>query len=178
MASTYKLFVGYSALKRVDDGSMHLADQVNGTTLDDCIQKMIVQSDNECAIALGEMIGWNTIVDDGKAIGANELDWTDDAHGSVSDCVALLGALANNEVLSQTSRDYYLDLMKNQIYRQGIPAGTQFDVADKVGFLGAQLNDAAIVYSPNLTHVLVIYTNGESWETIAEITRQIESLAI
>lgn len=178
MASTYKLFVGYAVLKRVDEGSIKLADPVGGSTFDGCMRKMIINSDNQCAIAMGERVGWNNIVADGKALGASDLDWTDDAHGSVSDCAVLLGKLARNEVLTEQSRNYYLELMRTQVYRQGIPAGTSYTVADKVGFLGPQLNDAAIVYAPDLTHVIVIYTSGESWATIAEITRQIESLAL
>jgi hypothetical protein len=178
MASTYKLFVGYAVLKRVDEGSIKLTDVVGGSTFDGCMRKMIINSDNQCAIAMGERVGWNNIVADGKAIGASDLDWTDDAHGSVSDCATLLTKLARGELLTEQSRSYYLELMRTQVYRQGIPAGTSYTVADKVGFLGPQLNDAAIVYAPDLTHVLVIYTNGESWATIAEITRQIESLAL
>jgi beta-lactamase class A len=178
MASTYKLFVGYSILKRIDEGKLQFSNMINGTTIDDCMHKMIINSDNECAVAMGERVGWNNIVADGKDIGATDLDWTDDAHGSVSDCATLLSKLSREEILSKVSRDYYIDLMRNQIYRQGIPSGTRFDVADKVGFLDSQLNDAAIIYAPDLTHVLVIYTNNESWTTIAEITRQIESLAL
>ena len=121
---------------------------------------------------MGERLGWNAIVASGKAIGANDLDWTDDAHGSVSDCATLLRKLASGKVLSQSSRDYYIQLMRTQVYRKGIPAGTSYDVADKVGFLGPQLNDAGIVFAPDLTHIIVIYTNGESWNTIAEITRR------
>lgn len=177
MASTYKLFVGYEVLRRVDAGSLKLSDSINGTTFDTCMNRMIINSDNECAIAMGERLGWNAIVASGKAIGANDLDWTDDAHGSVSDCATLLRKLASGEVLSESSRSYYIQLMRTQVYRKGIPAGTSYDVADKVGFLGPQLNDAGIIFAPDLTHILVIYTNGESWGTIAEITRQVEALA-
>jgi len=178
MASTYKLFVGYEVLKRVDAGTLKLSDSINGTSFDVCMSRMIVNSDNECAIAMGERLGWNNIVASAKAIGASDLDWVDDAHGSVSDCATLLRKLASGEVLTQSSRDYYIGLMRSQVYRKGIPAGTSYEVANKVGFLGPQLNDAGIIFAPDMTHVLVIYTNGESWDTIAEITRQIEALVI
>ena len=66
--------------------------------------------------------------------------------------------------------------MKRNVYRQGIPAGASGTVADKVGFLNGLLHDAAIVYSPKGTYVLVILTNGSSWANIAELTKKIEAL--
>ena len=38
------------------------------------------------------------------------------------------------------------------------------------------LHDAAIVYSPSGTYVLVIMTDGSSWAEIAALTRKIEEL--
>ena len=49
-------------------------------------------------------------------------------------------------------------------------------MADKVGFLDGLLHDAAIVYSPSGTYVLVIMTDGSSWAEIAALTRKIEEL--
>jgi beta-lactamase class A len=74
MASTYKLFVAYSVLKRVDAGSMSLSDTINGYTVDRCMQKMIIDSDNDCAVALAEQIGWQVVEGEGRAIGATGLD--------------------------------------------------------------------------------------------------------
>ena len=66
--------------------------------------------------------------------------------------------------------------MKANVYRQGIPAGANGQVADKVGFMDNLLHDAAIVYSPNGTYVLAVMTEGSSWATIADLARQIDSL--
>jgi beta-lactamase class A len=68
--------------------------------------------------------------------------------------------------------------MKNQRYREGIPAGSDFTVADKVGFLDGYLTDGAIVYAGDRPYVLVVFTYGESWSLIANITRQIETLVL
>jgi beta-lactamase class A len=73
-------------------------------------------------------------------------------------------------------RDFMLGLMRAQVYRQGVPAGTSAVVADKVGFLNGYLNDAAIVYHPNGTYVISVMTSGASWGKIAEITRKIEGI--
>jgi beta-lactamase class A len=176
MASTYKMFVAYSVLKRVDAGTMSMTDAVNGKTVDACLQTIIIDSDNDCAIALAERIGWITIQNEGKALGATALDWTKELSGTVSDASVIPIKLARGEILSDSSRNYLLDLMKRQRFRSGIPAGTSYVVANKVGFFDGWLNDAGIVYAGEVPYVLAIYTKGQTWGTIAEITRQIESL--
>ncbi|MCA9347249.1 serine hydrolase [Candidatus Saccharibacteria bacterium] len=178
MASTYKMFVLYSVLKRIDEGSMHFTDEVLGTNVDACLQTIIIDSNNECAIALSDRIGWIKIQDEGKALGATELDWREELYGTVSDAAVIPLKLAKGEILSESSRNYMLDLMKRQRFRDGIPAGTESVVADKVGFIDGWLNDAAIVYSPAKPYILAIYTYDESWANIAEITRQIENVVL
>ena len=66
--------------------------------------------------------------------------------------------------------------MNANVYRKGIPAGANGTVADNVGFLNGLLHDAAIVYGPNGTYVLTIMTDGSSWATIADLTKQIDTL--
>lgn len=178
MASTYKMFVLYSVLKRIEAGTMSFTEQVNGQTMDSCLQTIIIDSNNECAIAIAERIGWTTIANEGKALGATGLDWSEELWGTASDASVIPAKLARGEILTETNRNYMLDLMKRQRFRNGIPAGTPHVVADKVGFIDGWLNDAGIVYAPDQTYVLAIYTSGQSWGTIAEITRQIESLAL
>ena len=38
------------------------------------------------------------------------------------------------------------------------------------------LHDAAIVYSPKGTYVLAVMTDGSSWGTIADLTRELEKI--
>jgi beta-lactamase class A len=49
-------------------------------------------------------------------------------------------------------------------------------VANKVGFLDGLLHDAAIVYTSSGTYILVVLSDGSSWQNIAELTRQIEKI--
>jgi len=178
MASTYKMFVSYSVLKRIETGSMRFSDNVNGLNIDQCLQKIIIDSNNECAIALAERIGWQTVAAEGRALGATDLDWSKELWGTANDASIIPIKLARGEILTKEHRDYMLDLMQRQRFRSGIPAGTPYTVADKVGFIDGWLNDAAIVYVPDRPYVLVVYTRGESWTVIAEITRQVEALAL
>jgi beta-lactamase class A len=51
-ASTYKLFVAYSVLKRIDGGTRELGHRVPH-----CFNKMISQSDNACAESFQTSLG-------------------------------------------------------------------------------------------------------------------------
>lgn len=180
-ASTYKLFVAYGTLRRVDAGEWGWDDPniANGRNLATCFDDMIVKSDNECAKALLSKIGYQTITNEVKAIGLSDTSFVSDVtpHSTAANESLFLAQLELGQLpLSSASRDRMLGAMKRNIYRQGIPAGASGPVADKVGFLWGLLHDASIVYSPGGTYVLVILTDGSSWRTIADFTREIEAL--
>lgn len=174
-ASTYKLFVSYSTLKRIEGDQFDWSDPTVDTDLSTCFDRMIVQSDNPCAEALGERIGWDTVISEMQELGLTETTQSDTFYSTADNEALLLTQLARGQILSQDSRDRLIDRMEHQVYRQGIPAGTGVLVADKVGFLWGLLHDAAIVYSPKSTYVLVILTDGSSWAEIADTAKQIEA---
>lgn len=180
-ASTYKLFVAYSTLRRVESGAWQWSDQIHGgRDLAKCFDDMIVLSDNECAHALLDKIGFREITSEARAIGAVNTSFlgNDGIKSTAEDEAVLLSLLYSNQILNQqTSRDRWVNALKRNIYRQGIPRGVPSAVvANKVGFLEGLLHDAAIVYAPTGNYVLVILTEGSSWANIAELTREIEAL--
>ncbi len=177
-ASTYKLFVAYSTLKRIESGKWKWSDQIQGgRNLAQCFDDMIVKSDNACAEALLYKIGFRAVTDEIHSIGlSNSSFMNEHIETTAGDLTTFVGALYAGQILSKTSTNTLLSAMERNIFRQGIPAGAKGTVADKVGFLEDYLNDAAIVYSPTGTYALTIMTKGSSWGTIAELTRQIEAL--
>jgi beta-lactamase class A len=179
-ASTYKLFVAYSALKRVEEGAWQWLDQIQGgRNLEKCFDDMIVRSDNACAEAMLQKIGYKAATSEIQALGLKNTTFLkgDTPITTAGDLSLFNAMLQSNQVLSQqASRDRLLAAMKRNIYRQGIPAGTSSQVADKVGFLDGLFHDAAIVYAPTGPYVLTIMSDGSNWATIADLTRQIESL--
>ena len=176
-ASTYKLFVAYSVLKRVDAGQLSLGQATSGgQTLAQCFDNMIVNSDNVCAEWFGNNIGWNNLTNDARAIGARNTTLSRPFVSTTNDQALFLQKLESNQLgLSEPSRARLIDAMKRQVYRKGIPAGVGVSVADKVGFLDGLLHDSAIVYAPSGVYVLVIYSNGSSWAAIADVARQIHN---
>lgn len=177
-ASTYKLFVAYGALKRVESGAWHWSDQIQGgRDLTKCLDDMIVKSDNPCGETMLAKIGYKTLTNELKAIGLTRSSFMGSfPETTAGDLTMFVGALQSGQLLNPSNTATLLGAMKRNVYRQGIPAGASGQTADKVGFLEGFLHDAAIVYSPSGTYALTIMTDGSSWATIADLTRQIEKL--
>lgn len=180
-ASTYKLFVAYSTLLRIERGEWHWTDQIHGgRNASKCFDDMIKLSDNECAIAFLKKIDYRPITNEAHAIGATSTSFlgSNGIKSTAKDEALLLSLLYSGQILSQqSSRDKWINAMKQNVYRQGIPTGIPgVVVADKVGFLYGLLHDAAIVYSPKGAYVLVILTDNASWANIAELTKEIEAV--
>jgi beta-lactamase class A len=178
-ASTYKLFVAYAMLKAVEDGDTTWDSELNGTTLQTCLTKMIVESDNDCPKAWlkDEAHSYTSLTEQARSLGASDATNFEylDMHTTAADLATFLTKLYRGNILSDASRTKLLDLMKRQKYRSGIPAGigSAGTVADKVGFLNGLLHDAGIVSTQKGDYVMVIMTNGSSWNTIAAASAMI-----
>ncbi len=177
-ASTYKLLVAYSVLRRIDSKQISWnQNATGGRTISQCFDMMIVNSDNACAEWFGgTLVGWSVVNREVRALGLNRTSlWSADGFISTTNDQALfLQKLESGKLgISEASRNRLLSAMKRQVYRQGIPAGVGVPVADKVGFLDGLLHDSAIVYSPKGAYILVIYSKGGSWADIADVARQI-----
>lgn len=178
-ASTYKSFISLLLFDKINAGQIHWSDSIQGTDVETCLHNTIIYSANNCAEQWISDWGRTAINSALYAKGfssATTFTASDATHTSAIDLQKLLLGLYNQTLFNSSDASRLLGLMKRQVYRSGIPAGSAGTVADKVGFLWDYLNDAAIVYHPRGTYVLVVMTKGESWGKIAEITRQIEKI--
>lgn len=177
-ASTYKMLLAFSVLKRVEGGQLSWGDQVvGGRNLSRCFDDMIVVSDNDCPQAIIKRIGHSAVQADMRELGFDGTNFLDtENYKTTANDLAKFSAMleARQLPLSHASHDRLISAMKRNIYRQGIPAGTGGAVANKVGFLGAFLNDAGIVYSSKGTYAVAIMTEKSSWSEIATLVRKIE----
>ena len=179
-ASTYKTYVAYSVLRRIESGEFKWNNPIiGGRNLAQCFDAMIVNSDNPCAEELVKKIGYTPLHNDVRGLGLNGTSFIDmqsfkTTAGDLSRFMAMLevGQLP----ISEENREKFIKVLKRNVHRQGIPSGTTGEVANKVGFLDKYLHDTAIVYSPKGTYVLTIMTSDSSWANIADLTRQIEGL--
>ena len=178
-ASTYKLYVVAYALDQIAEGKLSYDDQVNGTSFRECMSRAIIKSDNACPEAMLAKFGRSTVNEFLYEKGysrATTFTHSGATQTSANDLIKILTSIERGDLVKGAERDFMLGLMRVQVYRQGVPAGTSATVADKVGFLYGYLNDAAIVYHPSGTYVLSVMTDGLSWGKIAEITRKIEGI--
>lgn len=175
-ASTYKLFVAYAVFKEIEAGRMGWGDSINGKSAGECFDIMIVRSDNPCAKAFGEKLGWQNIENQmrGLGLGSTRLN-TGNMATTANDLTLFLSKLQDGSLLNANDQGKLIDLMKRQIYRAGIPAGTGLTTANKPGFIDSVIHDAGIVYGPKGPYVLTIMTSNSSWSAIADVARQINA---
>lgn len=178
-ASTYKLFVAYVLFEKIKTGGYTWDQPMLDTTIAGCFDRMIVRSDNACAEKFIDMITTKVLDDTIHAGGfssATTFRSTVATKTSAADQLRLLLGLQDGSIIGGSDRDRLLGAMGRQIYRQGVPSGTNGSVQDKVGFFNEVLNDSAIVTTGRGTYAVSIMTRNSSWAEIAQITRKIESL--
>lgn len=179
-ASTYKIFVAYAMIHDVETGRRTWSSAINGTTWDACLSRMIINSDNDCPEAYLASIGYSKFNEIVQSLGVSDKTAFQpyDMRTTAGDLALVLQKLYRGELMSEENKSKLLDLMSRQIYRQGIPTGVGGAgvVYDKVGFMDDLLHDATIVHSDAGDYVLVIMTNGESWEYIAQVAAYVNGM--
>lgn len=190
-ASTYKIYVAYGVLHAVEQGRYTLQTVTSdGNTIQADLNSMILNSDNSAAGTLGFLIGWQNLNILLKSIGISSTDLdnytsgstepTSDKHTTAANLAAILQKLYAGTLLGKANTQLLLGLMEHQNYRERIPSGvpTGITVADKPGWLTGNddpgtivQNDAAIVYGPKSTYILVITTNGPNTQPLADLSR-------
>jgi beta-lactamase class A len=176
-ASTYKLYVAYAVFQEIAAGRMSWSTTISGRSAAQCFDAMIVLSDNPCAVAFGQRIGWGNITSMVRSIGVSsstQLGYP--MYTTANDLAHFLYRIENGSIVSAADRDRLIDAMKRQSYtRAGIPAGARGTVADKVGQVDGYVHDAAIVYDPDKTYVIVVMSYLGSWSGIANATSQVDA---
>jgi len=177
-ASLYKLYLADYLYANVDKGIYSLSGSIGtSTNLQTCIKLMITISDNNCGESIGYGIGWLTLHRFVRASGFSSTTMINHNQTTAVDMASYLEKLENGQLLSAAFRDDLLSYMKGQIYRSAIPAGVpDISVADKVGFKDNVWNDAAIVYHPKGTYILVVLSSGLGSSAIKDLSSRASSL--
>lgn len=185
-ASLYKLFVANVLFEYLHDGRLSWSTVLpTGQTIDHCFEQMIVYSQDRCAIALAQTMGWATIDERLQALGypntrLNNYNANGTLNGSnkqtsVQDLMHVLRHLNDGTLVSADLSQRLVNSMKRQIYRSGIPVGARSVVVNKVGYIDGYFNDAGIIYGKNKTYALVLLSAGGYWTGISNITTQLEN---
>jgi len=178
-ASTYKAFVAYAALKSIERGEMTLDTMTPHGTVRDCMKEMIHVSTDHCSISIQDHMGWQKVDDMLRDAGfvdthINNQGWGGEKYTTALDEYRLISGLYRGTLLNKEHTNHLLDLMKNQMWRNGIPAGSApATVANKVGFYALRENDVGIVYAPKGDYIIIAMSNRGSFGEISQLARQV-----
>jgi hypothetical protein len=170
VASMAKLFIAHYVLQTITDlNQIAYADRSYQT----CIELMIRVSDNPCPEQIREKHSAATINGFARSNGFGSVN-VGNYTASAKDIGRFLEKLQSGSILDEQKRSMLLGLMRAQIYRSGIPAGSPgSSVADKPGFYGDSWHDAAIVQSGGSTYVLVVMTKGAGAPAVKTLAQRI-----
>lgn len=178
-ASTYKPLLMLRVFEDITSQKLRWSSKVGGETVQQCFERMIVLSANQCAEALIERYGVSELTSYLHSRGFSKgtgFTFSEATQTTAADLANFLVRLQEGDLLSRSNREMMLEKMGRQIFRQGIPAGTKAPAYGKVGFLWDYLHDMEIVRHPEGSYVLVVMTKGLSWSKIASITSDIEAI--
>lgn len=173
-ASLIKLFVAGEFYTLCEAGELNVDNYSNQPDL------MISISDNGAANTLINACSMDKINEFSRENGFNEtelnrrmLEWNGtENYTSARDCGRLLEEVLDGKYVSEAASERILTALKNQDRKGKIPAGVPFEVetGNKTGELDNVDNDAAIIWSPNATYILVIMSS-DTYGRIDEIRK-------
>lgn len=178
-ASVIKLYVMAAVLDAIETGKL-----TNSSTIQSELKSMITVSSNSAWKSLASRLGdgvYSTgmkyvmqycqehgYLETGYNPNNNPYNYT-----SVEDTGLFLERILSGINVSADASAQMLSLLKAQTRVSKIPAGVPSDVvtANKTGELNAIQNDAAIIFAPSGTYVLVVMTNGGSVANIKKLSK-------
>ncbi len=163
-ASLIKLYVFGAAMEAIENGDLLFEDW------SEPLELMIEYSDNEsCNILINAVGGFEAVNDfiDRHGFKSTELyrymqEYNDiENFTSTKDCGHLLELVLEGKFVSKETSELLLYHLKNQYTLYKIPAGVpgKVQTASKSGELDDAQHDAAIIFSPACTYILVIMSN-------------------
>jgi vancomycin resistance protein YoaR len=178
-ASTYKLFVTKWLFDQMDKGLVQWDDPMLDTTVSVCFDRMTIASTNPCAeswLAQAGRSNFNQYIYGLGFSNGTSFTMPDATHTTANDLQKMMLGINGGSIMNGANRDRLYRSLSTHPYRYGIAAGSGGQVYDKVGFLWDYVHDTAIVRHPKGTYVMTIMTKGQSYATIASLTREIERI--
>ena len=165
-ASLIKLFIAGEFFTLGEEGKLDTDDYYNMPDL------MLTISDNGAANSLINACSMEKINDYIREHGYKEtelnrrmLEWNGtENYTSARDCGRLLEEVLTGRFVSEKTSERILTDLRNQERRNKIPAGvpSEIETGNKTGELDNVDNDAAIIWAPDCTYVLVIMSSDTS----------------
>ncbi len=147
-------------------------------TIEELAQHMIVSSDNNAALLLYQVLGYDKVAESYKELGLGVPGVNEDYIISVRGYATFFRILFNATYLSPQLSERALGLLTESDFKDGLVAGVPSGVvvAHKFGereFEGqtsrAQLHDCGIVYVPGKPYLLCVMTRGSNVQVLAPV---------
>lgn len=176
LASIYKLFLLQPLAEKIPSDQWSSAT-IQSQTYAACVDAMLRVSDNTCAEAIGNKLGWVQAEKFLRSLGYAKTSFTGaTTTGTVGETAALLKNLHHLEGFDELTRKTALDAMLAPKKIEGIRHGCDgCTVYNKTGDLAGYHNDAAIVEKNGKFYSIVIFSKTGSWQQIAELTKVISA---
>lgn len=179
-ASIYKLYLSVYLYREIEAGRLTL-DTIGptGKTTRQCIESMLVRSDNICAEAIGSQVGWSKLHNYVKSLGLKSTVLNVAPLRTSSDDSALfLQKLYAGELITSEHNVQIMEYLVRQIQRKGIAAGMPTaTVYDRVGYGSGVWNDAAIVRSSTgPVFILTVFTSSNNPDAIRNLAASLQTL--
>lgn len=183
-ASLYKLLITQSLSEKVpaDQWAVRtIYDHRGNHTYAECVDLMIRISDNACGEAIGNFLNWKTI--DGRlgAIGLEntKLNSGENRFTTAADMARFMRLIHDEPILSRQAKEYVMNSLKAQKFRDGIPAGTpNCTVYNKYGDLNGYRHDVALVECGEVIYSLAIMSKGGSYKQISDLAKIINNYLV
>ena len=178
-SGTYKLYLPTLAYGRFTTRNLNPGFTTStGFTSDGCVDRVVLSGNDQCAMALGDLIDWG---DNNSLLNAQGFENTFISRGSGSttanDGADWAEKLLSGSLTTVAQKNTLINLMSEQNLRGGIPSGASgVSVANRAGQSGSVRYDVGIVYHPRGTYVLSIFSDGGSFAGIADLAREVNTV--
>ena len=186
-ASLFKLSVMYEVLNQAEQGIVALDESLTLTpyyesfglgpratllcerfSVREALVAMISFSDNAVAVLLQDLVGAGNINASLEALGASETRLLEeDLPVTAADIALFLDAIASGSAVSEAASAMMVELMLGERFDNGLKAALppRAVVAHKTGNWYNATHEAAIVYAPGVSYLLVVLTDRdhETW---------------
>lgn len=188
-ASLFKVPIMIAYLKQADADPRILKKRIEGRTVEQLLEAMIIESDNTSKDTLLHYVDPGTLagvledlgIDSPDAIAENEIYTISPRKYSL-----LFRTLYNATLLSKEMSNYALGLLTKTTYADGMvaPLPREIPVAHKFGFhsassspsIGAELHDCGIVYRGQNPYFLCVMTQGNDESSLKPIIQDISRM--
>lgn len=175
-ASLYKMFL----LEALEDKLAFDKWQytyVQGKSISSCVELMLKTTDDPCGEAVAEYAGWEYIDEFNKKSGFENTSMAGlkGRYTTAADAGDLFVRLKKGHTLSDNARRFVFDVLYQQRYSVGLAKGCgDCRAASKSGELSSVSHDAGVVTHGVKSYVLVIMSQGGSFEQVSEITKLVD----